>query len=105
MVGVSDWDHFVSETYGKPYMFQQQDGCKGRGVEYITVPSEWDYDFENTVIPFKVNGDEMGVSFETWLNTSPQETLQHFESDYDPEYCNDFFFLGKKLLSERPNDC
>lgn len=22
-----DWDELVTETYGKPYCFQQQDGC------------------------------------------------------------------------------
>ena len=32
MVEVSDWDKLVEETYGKIYSFQQQDGCKARGV-------------------------------------------------------------------------
>lgn len=82
---VHNWDAFVFETYGKPYMFQQQDGCKERGVEYFDVPScEWDGDYyENDEIPFVVNGKEMGVSFETWLNTSPDDTRKQFESDFD----------------------
>lgn len=86
-VQVQDWDNFVIEVYGKPYNFQQQDGCKSRGVKYFDVPScEWDGDcFENTEIPFDVNGAEMGVSFETWLNTNPEDTLKHFDSKWENE--------------------
>lgn len=66
---VQDWDEFVSSTYGKPYAFQQQDGCKERGTEEITVPEVYvDCDYEETEISFEANGKEMGVSFETWLN-------------------------------------
>lgn len=83
-IEVQDWDNLVEETYGKIYSFQQQDGCKERGVENISVPvkEDWTEDFENTKIPFKVNGSEMGVSFETWLNTSPEDTRKHFKEDY-----------------------
>ena len=31
VVEVRDWDNLVEKTYGKPYCFQQQDGCKERG--------------------------------------------------------------------------
>jgi hypothetical protein len=47
-IDVDDWDRLVSETYGKPYTFQQQDGCKGRGVETITVPVKNPEDFKNS---------------------------------------------------------
>lgn len=80
-IDVYDFDKLVSETYNKKYSFQQQDGCKDRGIECITVPLEHPWDFENTQIPFKVNGEKMGVSFETWLNTSMEDTSKHF-----PEY-------------------
>ena len=78
-----DWDKFVTSVYGKVYSFQQQDGCKERGVERFSVPSPYknEFDFENTSILFEVNGDEMGVSFETWLNTSPEDTLKYFENE------------------------
>jgi hypothetical protein len=85
VVTVQDWDYFVFETYGKPYMFQQQDGCKERGKQYFDVPShEWigDY-YENDEIPFEVNGEEMGVSFKSWLNTSPDDTRKQFEDYFD----------------------
>lgn len=84
VITVHDWDDLVVETYGKPYMFQQQDGCKERGVVYFDVPSyEWNGDYhENTEIPFEVNGLEMGVSFETWLDTSPDDTAKHFDGGF-----------------------
>jgi len=81
-IDVSDWDKLVEETYGKIYSFQQQDGCKDRGTETISTNSDWAGDYENTEIPFEVNGDEMGVSFETWLNTKPEDTAKHFNPDY-----------------------
>ncbi len=76
---------FVSETYNKVYNFQQQDGCKSRGTETFSVPNAYPDDFECTQIPFEVNGDEMGISFETWLNTSPDDTKKHFGSDWENE--------------------
>ena len=85
VVTLDDWDNFVVDAYGKPYSFQQQDGCKPRGTQYFDVPSrEWDGDcHEDDEIPFKVNGKEMGVTFESWLNTSPDDTRKHFEYDFD----------------------
>ena len=81
-INVDEWDGLVEQTYGKIYSFQQQDGCQSRGIVYISVPSNYVEDFENTEIPFEVNGEEMGVSFETWLNTTPEETRKHFKEDY-----------------------
>ena len=28
----TDWDDFVKSVYKRPYKFQQQDGCKSRGI-------------------------------------------------------------------------
>lgn len=89
-IEVSDWDEFVIKTYNKPYNFQQQDGCQSRGIVGISVPSEYIDDFENTEIPFEVNGEEMGVSFDTWLNTNPEDTKKHFDSENTWE--NDMFW-------------
>ena len=77
-----DLDALVLETYGKPYCFQQQDGCKPRGIEYISIPVKNPYDFKNNSLPFKINGDYMGVSFETWLNTTPEEINDKYPEDY-----------------------
>lgn len=82
-IEVRDWDMLVKKTYGKPYSFQQQEGCKSRGIETISTNSDWAEDFQNTEIPFVVNGDEIGVSFETWLNTNPEDTAKHFDSHWE----------------------
>lgn len=73
-INVNDWDNFVMKTYGKQYSFQQQDGCKDRGVEYITVPCESE-DYENDIIPEIVNHEEMGVRFKAWLERDSEKPL------------------------------
>lgn len=83
VIDVQDWDRLISETYNKVYNYQQQNGCKEIQTVTITVPVKEPEDFENIEIPFEVNGDEMGVSFETWLNTKPKNTLQYFDSDWE----------------------
>ena len=82
-----DLDELVTETYGRPYQFQQQDGCKSRGIEYITVPEPEAYDCEDDSIPEVVNGDDYGVSFKAWLARDPKAPLK------DEPYCE--FVLGK----------
>jgi hypothetical protein len=78
LIGVGDWDDLVTETYGRPYNFQQQDDCKDRGTHHLTVPAGAD-DYENDTIPEEINGSEMGVSFAAWLARDPKEW--HGESD------------------------
>ena len=75
LIDVQDWDALVTETYGRPYSFQQQDGCKERQLVHITVPDECE-DFENDTVPEIVNGDEMGVSFKAWLARDPKTPLK-----------------------------
>ena len=66
-VDVQDFDNLVTETYGKSYCFQQQNGCQERGVYYLTVPNLNAEDFEDDEIPEVINGQDMGVSFTSWL--------------------------------------
>lgn len=73
IVDLGDWDTLVQEEYGKPYSFQQQDGCKSRGSESFQVPAEYTYDFKKDEIPYEINGDVMGVSFKSWLATEPEK--------------------------------
>jgi hypothetical protein len=75
VVDVHVWDGLVEDTYGRPYAFQQQDGCKQRGTYHFTVPCEYPEDYERDSIPEKVNGNEMGVSFKAWLERDPQQPL------------------------------
>ncbi|KKK78527.1 hypothetical protein LCGC14_2842670 [marine sediment metagenome] len=74
MIDVSDWSKLVSETYARPYNFQQQDGCKSRGMFNITIPSDCseDKDMPDSV-PEEINGEEMGVNFKAWLKRDPKE--------------------------------
>lgn len=83
VIDVGDWDKLVTETYQRPYSFQQQDGCKDRQRVRLTVPEDaWDYDNES--IPEVVNGDEMGVSFKAWLERDPAQKIPNPHSfDYD----------------------
>jgi hypothetical protein len=93
LISLQEWDDFVISTYGKPYSFQQQDGCKERGIERFSVPHEWEDDYENTSIPFDVDSNEMGVKFETWLNTSPEDTVEYFTDNYcSPGSLNNLFW-------------
>ena len=87
VIHVSDWNDFVEKIYGRPYNLQQQDGCKNRGVEYLTVPVPEDelYDFEDGEIPEEVNGPEMGVSFNAWLARDPKKPIPVQRYDWELE--------------------
>jgi len=85
-----DWDKLVIETYGKHYCFQQQDGCKPEGVEIINTSEKYLEDFESTEIPFEINGEEMGVTFKTWLDATPEEIDKHFA--FNENYGNELFW-------------
>ena len=75
-IDCQELDRIVAKTYNRPYSFQQQDGCKGRGNVYVTVPSgEWCEDYDNDTIPEVVNGSEMGASFAAWLARDPKQKL------------------------------
>jgi hypothetical protein len=78
-IDVDEWDEFVEKTYGRPYNFQQQDGCKGRGIFQFKVPDEAD-DFKNSSVPEIINHEEMGVSFAAWLARDPKQVLSEDEN-------------------------
>lgn len=86
MIESDEWDQLVTDTYSRPYKFQQQDGCQGRGTVDLTVP-DLDYDDAdmNNSIPEVVNGPEMGVKFNIWLNRSPKQKLTFQKADYELE--------------------
>lgn len=86
VIDVSDWDDLVEKTYNRPYSFQQQDGCKDRGVFKFEVPNEEYEDFKRETIPEIVNGPEMGVSFAAWLARDPKQPLQEEEYGRDDQW-------------------
>lgn len=81
VIELADWNNLVIETYGKPYSFQQQDGCQERGRFNLTIPAV-DQDFENDTVPEIVNDEEMGVSFAAWLVRDPKQPLPGQTQDY-----------------------
>ena len=74
VIDVQVWDDIVTKTYKRPYSFQQQDGCKDRGMFSITVP-DYGEDYENDTVPEVVNHDDRGVSFAAWLARNPIQPL------------------------------
>lgn len=90
-IDCQDLDELIVETYGWPFSFQQQDGCKSRGVDHITVPVSDPYDYKNDTIPEGVNGDEMGVSFAAWLARDPKQALVADDA-WDREHGLDLFW-------------
>ena len=83
VIEVQDWDDLVQKTYGRPYAFQQQDDCKDRGIEWFTIPIQHPYDYEDATIPEVVNHQDMGVSFQAWLERDPNKPLENQERDYE----------------------
>lgn len=81
-IDLDDWNTLVEETYGRPYNFQQQDGCKARGTESLTIAAEGAHDFENATIHEVVNGDKMGVSFAAWLTRDPEQKVKEDDPDF-----------------------
>lgn len=74
VIEVQDFDDLVQETYGRPYSFQQQDGCKSRGTCGISIPSEETNDYENDTVTDNILwGIGRGVSFAAWLARDPNE--------------------------------
>ncbi len=91
LIDDSDLDDLVTETYGRPYAFQQQEGCKPRGIFSITIPSdqeEYDEGNMHENIPDGVNGSKMGVKFKTWLDRDPNQLLK----DSDNKISLDIFW-------------
>ena len=74
MIDLFDWNRFIEFTYGKPYNLQQQEGCMSRGIVPIVVPNNED-DYEKDSVPEKINGLEMGVSFEAWKARDPKQPV------------------------------
>lgn len=81
VINCSDWDDLVKEVYGKPYCFQQQDGCKDRGNFYFSAPEKNPNDYKRSSVSYR-NESQMGVSFAAWLARDPKETIPNQEYDF-----------------------
>ncbi len=99
-----EWNSLVVDIYGKPYDFQQQDGCRERGIHFLTIPYKYPEDFEDESIPYKINGDDRGVSFKAWLATDAKEYPDIFwERNFYPHIemvANDLYNKGELASGE-----
>jgi hypothetical protein len=76
VIHVVDWDNLVTKTYGRPYCYQQQEGCRDRGIYRFTVPrTDFDFDYNRDTVPEVVNHENWGVSFAAWLKRDPKAPL------------------------------
>jgi hypothetical protein len=75
VIDCHEWDKLVTATYGKPYCFQQQQGCQSRGRFNFSVPAEAQDDEMNESLPEVVNDARMGVRFEVWKARDPKQPL------------------------------
>lgn len=69
-----EWNDLVSSIYKKRYSFQQQDGCKEKGIFYFQIPI-WKEDYEDYKPSEFEKEDIMGVSFKSWLEHDSSEKL------------------------------
>jgi len=100
VIPVSEWDKLVTETYGKPYSFQQQDGCRPREMFEISVPDICEYETPHAEIPEDWAGNIMCVDFEVWLKTDPEtQKARNGWDDYKLEsFWNRSFYPSLEML-------
>lgn len=92
MIDEIEWSRFVSETYGRPYCFQQQEGCQSRGMKHLRVSSNGTLYEERhpDTVPEIVNGSIMGpVKFSKWLERDPKQTFEVEKGLGNPEGISD----------------
>ncbi len=88
-----EWDKLVAKTYQRPYCFQQQEGCRERGVVYLTVPDEAiNEDDMLDSIPEIVNHVEKGVKFSSWLARDPKQPLSGEGEDSESDLALDLWW-------------
>ncbi len=83
VIDMNEWDKLVSATYGRPYKFQQQEGCKDRGNHRFSVPDESEDDPWPDAVPEVVNHEKMGVNFAAWLARDPKQKLPGQTAAYE----------------------
>ena len=82
VISVQDWNKLVQETYGRPYNFQQQEGCQDRGMRQFIVP-ELDQEADMAdEISEREEDQEMGVKFQVWLIRDPKAPVNGKTQEY-----------------------
>ena len=90
MIDDEDWDNFVEHIYGRPYNFQQQNGCRNRGVVKFRILDgevySSEYGDEHDEIPEITNTEVMCVKFDAWLERDPKKPIPQDEEEDSEEY-------------------
>jgi hypothetical protein len=102
-----DWNQLVIKTYGKPYTFQQQEGCMANNTFFeLSIPCEFTNDEDaHEEIPEILETEIMGVKFDKWLARDPKqlingqswETILWWERNFYPDIytlANDMYEKG-----------
>ncbi len=76
LIDVYEWDALVKTTFGRPYSFQQQDGCKDRGTVGLSVPHADADEYPRDEVPEVVNHKTMGVRLAAWLKRDPKAPIE-----------------------------
>ena len=90
IIPVKDWDDLVVKVYGKPYNFQQQSGCRDKGLFDLQVPTP-----ASTIRLNKT--PEMGVEFDTWVNRQVGVLCLREHLFWDRDFYPDIRELGNDL--------
>ncbi len=103
IIDCNNWDTLVTRTYGKTYNIQQQDGCRESCNLYFSVPlKEPIVDYGKESIPVKINGNDMCVKFDVWLNTPaeyPTElSIFHHSLFWQRNFYPDYEILAHDLF-------
>jgi hypothetical protein len=88
------WSNFVSDTYGKHYRFQQQEGCQNNGSYHLLEVPNYntdEYIFHDKIHEI-VNGSNMGVKFENWLERDPKQHLKNGKLVRDEQWAIDLWW-------------
>ncbi len=77
LINERDWSELVSAVYGRPYRFQQQEGCRDLGTYYrFTAPPPYtDDEYMNDEVQESLHSEKKGVKFKVWLGRNVAETF------------------------------
>lgn len=100
IISDQEFDELVEKTYGKPYAFQRQDGCRDQNTYYFTVPDYFE-DFADDEIPESLNSRICKVTFSAWLDRDPRQILA-LEKDTSVEdirrWWEEYFYPDPQMI-------
>ena len=99
MIDSSDFDDLVSKTYGRPFCFQQQDGCRERGSFRIKIPNEASDNYMHDSIPENLYTNKRGVKFKVWLDRDPKYLPKGFDDSSNRLFWDRHFYPDIQMVA------